>query len=174
MTFEIEATFRQLDGNETLTFNVRQAPDDSEITKIIISLPEHLITVDRRASSLTIGNTSPDSGFFRLLDLGTRDESRLEDLHVRIFVDNSIVEVYANDRFALSSRIYPSLETALGVSCSFLDGEERLGHEKVELQCWEGLVNAWPGRDHALAEMNMNEKIAKLDMAELSLQAISA
>lgn len=184
-TFEINATFTHLCGIECLIFNVRQAPNDREVTRIIISLPTNTITVDRSATSLTNGNPEPDSGpfqLFRIKSLAT-GEPVFEDLHVTIFVDNSIIEVYANDRFALSSRIYPTLDTSLGVSYDFSDGtgfNSSLPHEKVSLECWEGLANAWPGRERsprgrfvdAIDKNAIDEKSAiKVQISEPHLQA---
>jgi beta-fructofuranosidase len=132
---EIEATFRHLTGNEKLSFNVRESPNSAEVTKIFFDLPESLITVDRSHSSLeNLGASFSESGRFWL--------QAEEDLHIRIFVDESIVEVFANDQFALSSRIYPSLETSQGVSYDFGSFDE----QNVEFQCWERLKTAWPGR----------------------------
>jgi beta-fructofuranosidase len=176
-TFEIEATFNYLSGNETLTFNVRQSPHDREVTRIVISLPQSAITVDRSASSLTNGSSEPDEGTFQLFPDGTTQTPYMEPLHVRIFVDNSIIEVYANDRFALSSRIYPTLDTALGVSCDFRtgNGAEKLCREKVTFECWEGLVNAWPGRESAREDIvDVVGDKSQVQVSEAHLQAVSA
>lgn len=179
-TFEINAAFTHICGTESLVFKVRQAPDDREVTKIIISLSPNIITVDRSATSLTNGNPEPDSGPFQLFKTTalTDGEQAFEDLHVTIFVDNSIIEVYANDRFALSSRIYPSLDTSLGVSYDFRDGTDLnfpLPHEKVSLECWEGLVNAWPGRECSprggLADSIDEKNLTKVQISEPHLQA---
>jgi beta-fructofuranosidase len=133
---EVEATFRQLLGNERFVFNLREAPDSVEITKIILDLADSQITVDRSQSSIqNLGTKFPDTGQFHLISS--------EDLKVHISVDNSILEVYANDRFALTSRVYPSLESSVGTSYDFGAFDEK----NVEFKFWEGLKNAWPGRD---------------------------
>jgi beta-fructofuranosidase len=144
--YEVEVTFSQLAGNETFTLNVRESPGSIEVTKIIFNLEESSITVDRRHSSFkNLGASSPESGYFHLFPN--------EDLHVRIFVDDSIIEVYANDRFTLSSRIYPSLETSVGASFDFQDFDTR----NVEFRCWERLKDAWPGRK---ANVNFVEELS--------------
>jgi beta-fructofuranosidase len=61
-----------------------------------------------------------------------------------VFVDNSIVEIFANDRFALTSRIYPSLEASIGVSYDFGKFDTQ---NNVKFQCWEGLAAAWLHRN---------------------------
>ncbi|KAE9366942.1 glycoside hydrolase family 32 protein [Stipitochalara longipes BDJ] len=133
--FSVEATFKYLAGDERFIFKIRQCPNSTEATKITFDITAGLIIVDRSHSSLEdLGATSTDSGPFHLLPD--------EHLQIQIFVDNSIIEIYANDRFALTSRIYPSLETSIGASYDFGDFDE--GH--VEFRCWEGLKNAWPRR----------------------------
>lgn len=144
--YEIEGFFTKLSGHEMLTFNVRQSPKDREVTKIIISLASQTITIDRRKTSLSNGSKAPNTGFFALLNYGTASKPSYEDLHIRIFVDNSVLEVYANDRFAMSARVYPSLESSVGMSCDFKDGHRQLPESKAIVRCWEGLVNAWPAR----------------------------
>jgi beta-fructofuranosidase len=133
--FALEATFSQLFGNEIFEFHVRKSPCSTEVTKIILDIRQSRITVDRSHSSLEkLGASSPDFGPFHLLPN--------EDLRIRIFVDNSILEVYANDRFALTSRFYPSLEDSIGVSYDFSGFDE----DRVRFECWKSLKNAWPAR----------------------------
>jgi beta-fructofuranosidase len=135
LNYSIEAIFRKLTGDEKFIFNVRQSPRSVEVTKIIFDIQAGIITVDRSRSSLQkLGDSSLDSGPFHLLPN--------EDIQIEIFVDNSILEIYVNDRFALSSRIYPSLETSLGASYDFGSFNER----NIEFRCWEGLNDAWPKR----------------------------
>lgn len=166
-TFELEARFAQLTGSEVLTFNVRRAPNDREVTRIIISLAKHTITVDRSKSSLVNGKATPERGHFQLMK---SSNAHFEDLQIRIFVDNSIVEVYANDRFALTARIYPTLDTALGVSCDFRSskGGESLDRGKVAgFACWDRLVKAWPGRH--VEEEDVEAVNGKTDLTEVHI-----
>jgi beta-fructofuranosidase len=138
--YEIKTTFKHPTGTEKFTFNVRQSANKEELTKIIFNLANSSISVDRSKSSLdNLGSNFAETGRFKLLPD--------EDLDIRIFVDNSIIEVYANDRFALTSRIYPSLES-LGADYEFGGFEE----ENVEFWCWEGLKDAWPARRNGSVE----------------------
>lgn len=138
-TYEVSATFSNLSGTEKFTFNVRQSPDSAEVTTLTFDIANCRITVDRsRSSLLNLGTSTPDSGPFRLLPG--------EDLRVRLFVDVSLVEIYANDRFALTSRIYPSLETSVHTSYDLGAFDER----HVQFQCWEELKEAWPARKSGL------------------------
>ncbi|KFY27973.1 hypothetical protein V491_00684 [Pseudogymnoascus sp. VKM F-3775] len=133
---DIEATFKHILGTEKFIFNFREAPDSVEVTKVIFDLENGQITVDRSQSSVqNLGANFPDSGEFCLVSG--------EDLKIRISMDNSILEVYANDRFAITSRVYPSLESSVGASYDFGAFSEK----NMEFKFWEGLKNAWPGRE---------------------------
>ncbi|KZZ94361.1 Glycosyl hydrolase family 43, five-bladed beta-propellor domain protein [Moelleriella libera RCEF 2490] len=135
-TFECKATFTGLRGNERLVFNVLQSPDSSEVTRLIFELARQEVVVDRSKSSLKqLGTVSPDRGHLGLL--------RGEDLDIRIFVDVSIIEIFANDRFALTSRVYPSLDTANKVSHDFGDYDQ----DKMSFEYWQTMKKAWPERD---------------------------
>ncbi|OIW24782.1 Arabinanase/levansucrase/invertase [Coniochaeta ligniaria NRRL 30616] len=138
-TYEVSATFSNLAGTEKFIFNIRQSPDSAELTTLIFDIGNGRITVDRsRSSLLNLGASTPDSGPLQLLPG--------EDLRVRLFVDVSLVEIYANDRFALTSRIYPSLETSVHASYDLGSFDER----DVQFQCWEELKDAWPARKGGL------------------------
>ncbi|KAF8854825.1 Arabinanase/levansucrase/invertase [Acephala macrosclerotiorum] len=157
--YQIEATFSKLSGTEKFAFNIRESI--SEATKIAFDLKECQITMDRGNSSLEIlGTTSSESGVFELL--------AGEDLHINIFVDNSIIEVYANDKFALTSRVYPSLETSIGASYDFGGFDEK----NVKFTCWEGLSNAWSTRsdgEEILEEIQYVKKVKDETLKDKSI-----
>ncbi|KAG6011545.1 hypothetical protein E4U54_008034 [Claviceps lovelessii] len=134
--FELKAKFSNLTGGEKFVFSVLSSPDGRETTSLVFDLATQTITVDRSKSSLEqLGTNSPDTGYLRLLPG--------EDLDIRIFVDVSIIEIYANDRFALTSRVYPSLDGSTGASYDF----GGLDDKNVELEYWQTLKQAWPERD---------------------------
>jgi beta-fructofuranosidase len=169
-SFALKATFSQLSGHEIFEFHVRKSPCSTEVTKIILDISNSGIIVDRSHSSLEIlGTSSPDSGPFHLLPN--------EDLHIQIFVDNSILEVYANDRFALTSRVYPSLEDSIGVSYDFGEFDE----SNVRCECWESLKDAWPARgaiESSLEELPPFPKVENeksgMDATHIAGEAISS
>ena len=39
-----------------------------------------------------------------------------EPLRLRIFIDRSIVEIFANDRLCIAARVYPGRDDSVGVS----------------------------------------------------------
>jgi len=77
-----------------------------------------------------------------------------------VFVDNSIVELFANNRFALTSRIYPSLEASIGVSYDFGRFDTQ---NNVKFQCWEGLAAAWPHRDDYVQQASVELHTKMMD-----------
>lgn len=56
-----------------------------------------------------------------------------EPARLRVFVDKSIVEVYANDRQAICRRVYPGREDSLGVALFAEDGTAKFSNIKA----WE-------------------------------------
>lgn len=163
---EIKASFSCLELKEKFTFNVLSSPDMSETTSIIFDLPAGQVIVDRSLSSLShIGTSSPEVGPF--------DMNPGEDLHVRIFVDNSIVEVFVNDMVSLTTRVYPTLAESTGLLYDFGDFEAT----KVTLEYWTDLRNAWPDRasgQHTLDELHPLRSSPKVSeaIADSELQAV--
>jgi beta-fructofuranosidase len=162
-SFEVRATFAQLTYSEKFVFNVRASPDLAEVTRLVIDLENGQICIDRSRSSLAnLGTQSPDVGRFHLLPG--------EDLEIRLFVDNSIVEVFANERFSMTSRVYPSLDSSTGVSHDFGDFDTN----NVTFECWERLRRSWPGRDagyNLLRDLhplqNLNKRSERVHVSEL-------
>ena len=56
-----------------------------------------------------------------------------EALNLRVFVDKSVVEIFANGRQAISRRIYPSRSDSLGVSVFSKGGPLLVG----SFESWE-------------------------------------
>ena len=84
------------------------ALDGSEQTRIVYDPQSKRLTVDRSQSSLGEENeTSPDEAPHELAS----DES----LQLRILLDGSVLEVIANGRTSILSRIYPSRPDSKGV-----------------------------------------------------------
>ena len=56
-----------------------------------------------------------------------------EPLELRVFVDKSFVEVFANDRQAVCRRIYPTLPDSLGVRLFAEGGQAHV----AQLRAWQ-------------------------------------
>lgn len=107
---EINAAFApprgpEVPGAEGLL--VRRSPSSSEVTRIV-----H----DRAAATLALDTTqsSLEAGAHRDV---RRDKLALADdepLRLRVFVDRSVIEVFANERVCLTGRVYPTRGDAIG------------------------------------------------------------
>jgi len=84
------------------------SPDGKEQTLVYYDAVEKRLKVDTTDSSLTEGPKSVEAG---PLQLGAD-----EPLRLRVFVDKSVVEAFANGRQAVMRRIYPSREDSVGVT----------------------------------------------------------
>jgi len=85
---------------------VRRAPGGKQETLITYHRGRRRLDVDRRQSTTTKGvNRTTVGGVFKL--------GRGESLTLDVFLDRSVVEIYANGRACLTTRIYPSRADAL-------------------------------------------------------------
>ena len=63
-----------------------------------------------------------------------------EKLELRIFIDRSIVEIFANSRQCITQRIYPSQEDSLGIELFSKGGSMTV----KSLQAWDMVAtNPW-------------------------------
>jgi len=72
----------------------------------------------------------------------------MQALNLTIIVDNSVVEVYANDVTVVTTRVYPWLSTSTGAGF-FTRPPSSTSNAKVtysRVEVWDGLLNAWPLR----------------------------
>ena len=75
-----------------------------------LSASDSIISIDTSYSSVdsNVLSRPPETAPFYL--------SENENLKLRIFIDRSVLEVFANDRQCLATRLYPSKKDSLGVS----------------------------------------------------------
>ena len=109
-SFEIVATIDPADAVEC-GIKVRCSPDNEEETYIFYNAVRKKLGIDRRRSALP-----QDGGISNDIQEGDFDVSPGETLNLRVFVDCSVIEVYANDRACITSRIYPSRSDSTGVA----------------------------------------------------------
>ena len=103
MRIKIEETTR------SVSLAVRHNEDQTTRTIIRFDCEAEEITVDRlRSTAREDINTAPDVGAFTLFrrqDPGA-DASSIEPLELDVFIDHDVLEVFANGRFALATRVY--------------------------------------------------------------------
>ena len=114
-------------ANDAAQFGIKVccSPGGEEQTLIYYDAAEKKLKVDTNKSSLTEGSKSIEAG---PLDLSSR-----EPLKLRIFVDKSVVEVFANSRQAVMRRIYPSLKESVGVALFSRGGSANV----ATLEAWD-------------------------------------
>jgi beta-fructofuranosidase len=105
---------------------LRAAADGNEQTLVYYDREQRLLSVDRSRSSTGAGaDRGMQSGPF-LLHPG-------EPLRLRIFLDGSVVEIFANDRFCLTTRIYPVGPQSTGLGLYASGGTAKM----VSFAAWE-------------------------------------
>jgi len=106
--------------------------DGVEQTRVYYDVAESQLKVDTTRSSLREGPKSIESAPFAL--------QPGEPLRLRIFIDRSVVEVFANDRQAIMRRIYPTRPDSQGVAL-FAHGGDALASS---VEAWDmAPANPW-------------------------------
>ena len=108
------------------------APDGSEETRVGYDAEAQAVFVDRRRASL-----SPDAK--QGVQTGRLALAPGETVRLHIYLDRSMVEVFANDRCCVTSRIYPTRRDSLGVKLFAGDGSAHL----TSLDVWT-MRPVWP------------------------------
>ena len=119
--------------------NILRSPEKQEYTQIIFYNRNRRFWASRSALSINTDNSSI------LPDVGSRPAENAplnledgENLKLRIFIDKSVVEVYANGKQYAAVRVYPGLEESVGVSVRS-QGQES---EIISLDAWQ-MKNIW-------------------------------
>jgi beta-fructofuranosidase len=117
-SLEIEAVFEAEPGAE-FGLTLLCSPDGQEQTRLVYDSREQSLVVDLTDSSLSAGaerNKHPAP-----LGLGAPGKLRL-----RVYLDRSVVEVFANESTCLVGRAYPSRPDSLGLDLFVRRGSVRL------------------------------------------------
>jgi len=122
----------------------RGQDNEHEWTTIHYDPSNHTIIVDRHRST-TLGEglvaTEAVQGSFAPYTLVG---GRVEDIRMRVFLDGSLLEVYVNDRFALTTRIYPTRKDSIKYGTWNPDICSEAVFSSAE--SWVGTRNVWLGR----------------------------
>jgi sucrose-6-phosphate hydrolase SacC (GH32 family) len=122
---EIVAEFLPSQADQ-VGLKVRCAPDGSEQTLVAYDPGSGWLSIERERSSLDAAvHREPHGTRVKLVDG--------ENLTLQVFVDHSVIEVYANGRACLTSRVYPSRADSIGVELFARGGSARLR----KLDVWE-------------------------------------
>ncbi len=113
------------DGAQQFGVKVCCSPDGDEQTLVYYDAADKKLKIDTGRSSLGDGPKRIEAGPFEL--------KAGEPLRLRVFVDKSIVEAYANDRQAVVRRIYPSRKDSLDVALFSNGGPVRV----TTVEAWD-------------------------------------
>lgn len=155
-SFELYAEVTSFEKGSQVGFNIRRSADSDEFTSVVYDDAKKSVVIDKHASSTIdcapfTAAYHPDrnntEGLFQLFDV-VQDAGKSsckvarEPLRFSIFVDVSVVEVFVNDRFALSARIYPCEGKTSSDGISLLaTGASDAVFENV--QVWSNPKHAW-------------------------------
>lgn len=122
--WELQATIAISYGCASVGILAKHNRDKSVQTTIAFLPDKEELVVDRRYSNTDENvNKSDDRGPLTLFRVKEGDREVQEMLKLHIFVDHDILEVYANERFVLSTMVYTSDPEAELVSL-FAEGKE--------------------------------------------------
>lgn len=108
-SIEINATINPGDAEE-VGISVLRSPSGEEETVISYWPSDDSIGID------TARSTDRSDVLGRPPEVGPLSISDSDSLELRIFVDRSIVEVFANDRQCLTARVFPERSNSVGIS----------------------------------------------------------
>jgi len=123
-TIELELQIDPQDAKQ-VGIKVCRSPGGEEETPVFYDVAEGKLKIDTSRSSLGEGPKKVEAGPFAL--------KPGEPLTLRVFVDRSVIDAFANDRQAVMRRIYPSRPDSLTISV-FANG----GPAKVkQVKAWQ-------------------------------------
>jgi beta-fructofuranosidase len=131
-SLEIKAVINPLNA-EKIGIEVLRSPDGEETTRIFYDPKEKTLTLDVSKGSQQ--KKVPERG----PEVGPLELKNNELLELRIFIDRSIIEVFANKRQCLTARVYPSGKNSNTISV-FANGGQAI-FESLEL--WK-MKSIWP------------------------------
>jgi len=115
----IELSIEMLsDDAKRMGVKVCTSPDGQEQTLVYYDAVEKMLKIDTNKSSLGEGSKKVEAGPFEL--------ATGELLKLRVFVDKSVVEVFANNRQAVMRRIYPTRKDSVGVVLFSTGGDSQV------------------------------------------------
>ncbi|KAJ6486871.1 glycosyl hydrolase [Mycena sanguinolenta] len=128
----------------------RVLASDSEWTDILFQPANETLIADRTHNSLIASyGTQIEVAMLRLWPILNGNTTTIQSLNLTIVVDNSALEIYANNVTVITTRIYPWLSASIGAGFYVLPPADGVGTGSVsfdQVELWDGLVNAWPSR----------------------------
>ena len=118
----------------------KAGPGTARMPADLVSLVtgEEAVREDRRARKSLISIESSHSSILPDVEIRAPETAPFhldpnENIHLRVFIDKSVVEVFVNGRQVVAIRVYPGREDSLGVSLSSRGKDAEL----VSLDAWQ-------------------------------------
>ncbi|KAK7438492.1 hypothetical protein CaCOL14_011873 [Colletotrichum acutatum] len=143
-SYELTATLSDFSGSAGII--LAQSPDSAEYTTINFDVEASEISVIRTHSSLLPNfNNATFVGHFEPYQIHEKGANATvtEELNFHVVLDNSLLEIWVNERFALTARIYPSRNDSTGLTFFAAEGGKATWKD---VKVWTGLAQAWPER----------------------------
>ncbi|KAL3713804.1 hypothetical protein TMatcc_002509 [Talaromyces marneffei ATCC 18224] len=157
-------SFQQSARGSALQSGFQILASDLEFTTIYYQFSNESIVIDRSNSSAAARTTSgidsyPESGRLRLFDVQEQcnqkydgdgeidhdnENKQIETLDLTIVVDNSVLEVFANSRFGVSTWVRPWYANSTEIRF-FQNGDGEVTFRNIHVH--DGLYDAYPARD---------------------------
>jgi beta-fructofuranosidase len=151
-SFELYAEVTEFEAGSKVGFQVRRSSAGDETTTIVYDDSTKKIVIDRSKSSsadcapftVVKPNAKNTEGWFHhystVQGSGETCKIQKETLKFRIYVDVSVIEVFVNDRFSISSRVYPCEGKTASDGISLVaSGDATFANVKV----WTNPKKAW-------------------------------
>lgn len=140
--FELAAVFSVSDHCRRIGLSIyhNQNLDPESATSIYLTIENETLMIDRPDSSQINPDihTYSERAPFTLLNITQPDGSvKREQLEVRAFFDESVLEVFANNRCTFATRIYPATKRCWGIR--FWADDETGQSSLVAAKAWDGL-----------------------------------
>jgi beta-fructofuranosidase len=116
----------------SVTLQFRRSPDGQQYAELTYDYSTGSLRLLRDNSTATPEVTTDPCEYDLRLDPG-------ESLDLTLYLDHSVIEVYANERLSMTSRIYPDREDAQGLSICAQGGSA-----EVRATVWQ-LKSIWDG-----------------------------
>jgi beta-fructofuranosidase len=162
--WEMELEFSYSEHSKKLGFDIKHSPSEydwprknsyelteipAEYTRIYFEPSSETIVVDRSQSSHQPGiRRCQERAPHTLFVFGASDKDSsltkvrtVEPLKFHVLYDCSVLQIFANERTAITTRVYPASGTSIAV-LPFVDNDSTLPRNAENLSAWN--LNLWP------------------------------
>lgn len=114
----------EIESAEEVVLKLRRSANGEEETVVCYDRKKNMLMVDTTRSSLSVdtGHTVSETPFVG---------KKIDRLRLHVFLDRSVIEVFANQRVSASDRLYPTRDDSLGIQVMVRAGTALLTSLKI-------------------------------------------